>query len=1001
MTDPSHSAHDHSVWPTSWRGRLALLAASAFTLVLNATGLVTTIFGINTALFVVALGAYPLGRRAWSAIKRRTITYDVTIAVAALIAALAGEYLAAAEVILIVLVGDALEHWAMHRADRAIAGLMSLQPDRATVIRDDHEQSIPTTGIRLTDRVVVRGGERLPVDGVVIDGTATIDQSLVTGESIPVVKAAGRQVFCGTVVDHGVLEIRPELVGQDTTLGRIGRLVAEAKRRRPPLVRTADKLSKLFLPVILVSAVLVYFMTGQALRSAAVLLVACSCALVYAAPAAFAAALARLARGGVLVKGGDTLEALSTVNTVAFDKTGTLTNGQPAVTNLTAAGEISPDELLRLAASVEHHSEHAFGRAIVAEARRRKIEVPESAQFEARPGLGVLGRIGAREIIVGSPALIREIAPALTTDVDRILARSARPADTHIVVAADGVIAGVIGLQDTPRPDAASAIARLKEAGIEEIHLLTGDDRAVAEAVASEVGLEQKNVHANLLPEGKLQSLRELADGGARVLMVGDGVNDAPSLAAAHVGAAFGRGAADLSAEAAQVVLLESRLDALADVIALARKTVRRVRFNILAFAVGVNALAILAAAFGYLRPAASALLHQFVSVVVILGSVSLLIEHRIRDPRAWREWASSGGAAIEEWAKLVSAAATGWMTRHRRILVRAATAVVAIAWLSSGIVVMSPAESATVLRFGRLANGALQPGLHIRAPWPIETITRMTPRRVRVLELGFRSPANRQLISTDLEWNTTHGEGDVQQVADENLVLTGDENMSELYAVVHYAISDPARYLFGVKDGDALVRMMAEGTLRAIAANYALDVLLTTDRHVLETRWADAVRERLKQVGAGVDILGIHLQDVHPPVEVVDAFRDVASAEEDEVMRVNEADAYAKQAIPLARGNANAQLEQAAGYKTTRVSESDGDAARFVARLTQTGGLPLTMFRLEMEAIDTVFPGKRIIITDDHKGGRRSLVFIGDGDILKLIGGKQEAGLYSQDQDR
>jgi HflK protein len=996
-TDDRHDPHHHALtWPPTWQARFGFLALAVLTLGLNATGVVRSILGLDTALLIAALGAYPLGARAWAAIRSKRISYDVTIAVAALIAALAGEFLAAAEVVIIVLVGDALEHWAMHRAERAIAGLMSIQPDRATVIRDGHEWHIPALDVQLTDRVLVRGGERVPVDGVVADGQAAVDQSLVTGESIPVLKAPGARVYCGTILDHGALEIRPELVGRDTTLARIGRLVADAKRRRPPLVRTADRLSRIFLPAILVSAVAVYLMTGEALRSAAVLLVACSCALVYAAPAAFAAALARLARDGVLVKGGDTLEALSAVTAVAFDKTGTLTEGRPSVTAIVPAAGFSADEVLRLAASAEQLSEHAFGRAMVIEATRRGLALSATATFTSRPGRGIVGTVAGREVRVGSVAFHRELSPPSAPDIDAMVAASERTGETHVLVAIDGAIAGLIGLMDAARADAAAAVSALQASGVNDVYLLTGDDRVVAEAIAAQVGIDADHVYANLLPEEKLQRLHELTTASRKVLMVGDGVNDAPALAAAHVGLAFGRGAADLSAEAAQVVALEPRLELIPALLVLARKTVRRVRFNIMAFAVGVNSLAILAAGLGYLKPAASAMLHQMVSLVVILSSVSLLIEHRLRDPRAWAEWRTSGLQRVVGWRTDVLNAVTPWLANHRRELVRGGLAVAVAVWLTSGLLVLGPGHSAAVQRFGRLGDAQLEPGLHLLAPWPIDVVTRHEPRRVRVLELGFRSPGVPVSGPMDLEWNTPHGEGQVQQVADENLVLTGDENISELYAVLHYTIADPRKYLFGVRDGEALVRMVAEGALRNLAAGFPLDAMLTTERQNLEERWTAAVRVRLAQIGAGVEILGIHLADVHPPVDVVDAFRDVASAEEERVMRVNEADAYRKESIPIARGNARAKLAEATGYRASLIDHSQGDASRFLARISQAGTAALTMFRLQMEALETVLPGKRVIITDDRKGGRRTLIFLGQGDLLKVLGQTSTTGLYN-----
>jgi Cu+-exporting ATPase len=996
LPDATHH-HPTIAWPATRQARLGVIAGALVVLALNATGTLTELFKVNTALFVIAVGAYPLAMRAMAALRSRQITYDVTIAVAALIATAAGEFVAAAEVIFIVLIGDALEHWAIHRADRAIANFMSLQPNTASVVRNGREQQVPTSEVSLADRVVVRGGERIPVDGTVIDGEAAVDQSLVTGESVAVRKSAGAQVFCGTILEHGALEIRPELVGQDTTIARVARLVADARRRRPHIVRTADRVSRIFLPAVLVSAAVVYVLTGEALRSAAVLLVACSCALVYAAPAAFAAALARLARGGVLVKGGDTLEALSTVTAVAFDKTGTLTIGHPSVTLVTPADGSSADEVLRWAGSVEHLSEHALGRAIVAEARARHLNLRDPEAFQSRPGLGVRGRVGGHDVCVGSIAFLRETLPALGVDIERLLAQSGRAGETPVLVAVDGTLAGLIALQDVSRADAADGIAALKTAGIKNVYLLTGDERAVADAVAAQVGIDPQHVYANLLPDEKLHRIRELADAGARVLMIGDGVNDAPSLAAAHVGAAFGRGAADLSAEAAQVVMLEPRIDAIRDAIVVARKTVERVRFNIIAFAAGVNVLAILAAGLGYLKPTASAVLHQLVSLVVILGSVSLLFEHRIRDVQAWMEWRRSLAAPLASWTASATMAARGWMARHSATLATAGITLAILLWMSSGVLVIGPGETAAVLRFGRLVDARLGPGLHLRAPWPIDRVTRVFPRRVRTVEIGFRSSDNPAAGPLDLEWNTAHGEGQVQRVPDENLVLTGDENMSELYAVVHYAIADPARHLFGIRDGDALVRMIAEGSLRALTAGYPLETLLTTDRHQLEQRWAETMRARLVTMNAGVEVLGIYLADVHPPVDVVNAFRDVASAEEEEVMKMNEAEAYSMEAIPLARGSAAAQLEEAAGYRSTRVRHSQGDAARFLARLAHSTGL--TTFRLQMETLESVLVNKRLIITDDHKGAHRGVMFVGDGDLLKALGVRQSPGLYSQEE--
>jgi HflK protein len=975
----AHSHHHHdTAWPVSRRTRVGLTASAVAVVALNATGFVTNIIGIDTALIVALAGGYPLVARAVAALKERRVSYDVTIAIAAIVAVAVREYVAAAEVVLIVLIGDALEHWAMHRADAAIANLLSVQPDRASVIRDGREQIIPAVDVRLTDRVIVRGGERVPVDGVVLEGHATVDQSIITGESIAASKMVGAAVYSGSVLEQGAIDVRPERVGDDTTLARIGRLVSEAKRRRAPLVRTADRLSKYFLPILIASAIIVYLLTGQALRSVAVLLVACSCALVYATPAAFAAALARLARSGILVKGGDVLERLSKVTIVAFDKTGTLTAGRPSIATVIPAAGFEADDVLRLAAAVERRSEHSFGRAIVAEAERRHAAIPTADGFVPKPGLGVTAAVGGREVRVGSVVFMRELSPEFCAGVERLVAQGAASADSQVVVAVDGRPAGLIVLHDAPRSDAADAIESVRGLGIKSIQLLTGDDRRTALAIAEKVGIVPDAVHADMLPDDKLRCLH---DAGGDTLMVGDGVNDAPALAAASVGLAFGRGAADLSAEAAQIVVLDARLSAIPDLIAFARKTVRRVEFNIMAFAVGVNAAAIVAAGTGYLTPAASAILHQLVSLAVIGGSISLLIEGRaIGGAQRWAAWRDGAFARLQSQAATGGTKVVAFVQHHQRPIARAATGALALVWLLSGVTVVGPNESAIVQRFGRLVDGSAGPGLHVRLPWPIETVTRVSTRRVRVVEVGFRSPAVPSREPVDFQWDTVHTEGQVQQMPDENLVLTGDENLAELYAVVQYVIASPSRYLFAAKDADALARMMAEGALRGIAASYSLDTLLTTERQGVESRWADAMRERLARVDAGIEVLGIHLTDVHPPVEVVSAFRDVASAQEQQVMRVNEAEAYSKQQIPIARGTAAARLELAAGYKVGRISRSDGDATRFVLRLPSGGTSPMTMFRLQMETLEEVLASKRVVITDDRKGGKRSWIFFGDG---------------------
>ncbi|MGH9409418.1 MAG: FtsH protease activity modulator HflK, partial [Vicinamibacterales bacterium] len=466
---------------------------------------------------------------------------------------------------------------------------------------------------------------------------------------------------------------------------------------------------------------------------------------------------------------------------------------------------------------------------------------------------------------------------------------------------------------------------------------------------------------------------------------------------AAAVGIAFGHGASDLSADAAGVVVLDAALARIPTLLEFAHRTLRRVFFNVLVFAVGVNIAAVVAAGLGYLTPVASAILHQIVSLTVIASSASLLVAGGLPgglDPVAWRK------AALDRVSVLHGRVLPPFVARarrERRRLTQGAVAVVALAWAVSGVTVVRPGETAVVQRFGRLVNPALPPGVHVRAPWPIDVVTRERPQQVRELDIGFRSPKNLTSGPVDLEWNTSHAEGGpVQEVPDENLTLTGDENLVELYAVVQYRVANPSRYIFGVRDGDALVRTLAEGALRAIGGSYTLERLLTTDRRTFEGQWADEMRRHLAQLDVGVDVLGIYLADVHPPVDVVSAFRDVAAAQQDELVSVLEAEAYVNEQVPHARGTAQADLAAAAGYRTTRIDDSEGDAARFLEQISPPSGTaPLTQFRLEVETLEAVLPDRQLTILDDHSGGKRTIMTLENRrDLLTLLspdGGDQD----------
>jgi Cu+-exporting ATPase len=968
-----HGDHGHGHGAPGW-GYALFCAAVAALLVLYVTGIFTRVAGFDVALLLTVIAGFPLLRHALDDLLRGHLSSHLTVAIAAGAAVAIGEYFAAAEVMFIMLLGEGLEHFTVHRARRAIEGFVASQPRRARVRRGGVELEIAPEEVAPGELVIVRPGETVPVDGRVRAGASTVDQSRITGEPMPAEKKTGDEIWSGSVNEYGALEIEAERVGRETTVARIVRLIDEAQSRRAPIVRVADRMARFFLPAALIASGVIYLVTGELMRTVAALIVACPCALVLATPAAMAAAIARLGRQGVLVKGGETVERLAAIDAAAFDKTGTLTLGRPALAGIDPEPGVDADAVLRLAAAAEQPSEHLLGRALVEAARARGVALPAATDFEMRPGVGVKARVEGTEVQVGSPRLLGAETAA------------AGDGQTPVAVAVDGRVIGLLRLRDPLRPEAAETVAALRAIGVERVVMLTGDEEGAAAFAARGAGIDE--VHPRLLPEDKVRSLRTMRAEGAKVLMAGDGVNDAPSLAAAEVGIAMGRGAADLSAEAAQVVFLRDRLDQIPPLLLYARKTLRRIRSSIVVFAFGVNFLAVGLAAFGKLSPAVAAIVHQGASLAVILNCVRLLYEGRAVAP------ARGGGlgarladrlhhlrhVVIDHGGDRVrEGLARGW----RPVLRWALYAAVPL-WLLSGLVAIGPSEVGLALRFGRLTGAPLEPGLHWRLPWPVVKIARVEPRRVRVAEVGFRSqqvPAG-AVEPAAYEWNTRHDAGRYQPVLEESLMLTGDENLVEAYGVVHYAVSDPAAFLLRARDAAELVRTTAETTLRWTVARLPLDAVLTSERSAIEQSWARSLAERLARYDVGVEVVSSHLIDAHPPLEVVEAFREVASASEERTRAINEAEGYQLERIPVARGEAQASLHAAEGYRERLQRRSTGDSAAFRLRAKEFAAHPdVTRFRLYAETIDQVLPDKRKVITAGGAGGRRRFLYLERGE--------------------
>jgi Cu+-exporting ATPase len=579
-------------------------------------------------------------RRAWAAARGGGANMDTLVSlgttaaygysVASVLRGSGDVYFEAAAVVLtLVLVGKTLEHRATGRASAAIRALIDLSPRTARVRRDGELMEVPVDAVAVGDTVVVRPGERVPVDGEVTSGASAVDESMLTGESLPVDKEPGDPVAGGTLNGHGSMEVTATRVGADTAIARIIRLVEEAQGAKAPVQRLADVVAGYFVPAVVAVALLALVGWGVLAGSwsagfwamVAVLVVACPCALGLATPTAVMVGTGLGAEHGILVRGGDRLEKASALDTVILDKTGTVTSGTPRLGEVVAAPSWDPDEVLRLAASAESRSEHPIASAIVTGARERGIEPPEPSAFQAAVGAGVEATVDGRQVLVGAPRLLDTHGVRLEA-VRKSLQRLETTGATGIVVAADGVVAGLIGVTDTVADGAVGAVQRLHQLGL-VVRMVTGDSQRAAEAVATEVGID--GVSAEVLPEDKAQVVQQLRESGAVVAMVGDGINDAPALAAADVGFAIGTGT-DVAIEAGDVTLVSGDLGGVPEAIVLARSTLRTIHLNLF-WAFIYNVLGIPLAAFGLLSPMIAGAAMAFSSVSVV--SSSLLLRRR------------------------------------------------------------------------------------------------------------------------------------------------------------------------------------------------------------------------------------------------------------------------------------------------------------------------------------------------------------------------------------
>lgn len=1025
------------------------------------TSLGREILGLRFATLAAIFGGAHALYRALDRLMDGRIGADLALAIACIAALLIGEPLVAAEVVVIGLIGECLEAYTFGRTQAAIAKVVEVFPQRCWLLRDGREVRVLTKEIRVGDVVIVKPGAKIPVDGVVREGRSALDCSALTGESLPRDVEPGDQVLAGSVNLFGSLTIDAIRVGETTVAGQVIELTARALREKAPIERTADRMASYFLPVVLGLAAITFvafaIIFAQSLPFSAaarravypalsVLVVACPCPLILATPAAIMAALARLAGTGILVKSGGAIERLSGVQAFAFDKTGTLTEGRLVLGELLPMPGVAGDELLRLAAAAEQGSEHPLARAVVEEARRRELQWHPVSEFTAHPGAGVQAAIGADTILVGSPRLLEAQGVKLSAELTATLKSLDDKGQSALVIARNGVVLGAIGARDQIRPDAPNVIAQLRASGIESLVMLTGDRQAAAHATAAAIGIS--DVRAELMPDEKAQIVGSRQSGTGSneqdlacseripraTAFIGDGINDAPALARASVGLAVGSGT-DLAVECGDIVLMGDPLRSLPLLYRLSRQTVRIIRQNILVFAIGVNLLGVVATAWlwpllapsnGWFEsgPLAGVIYHQIGSLAVLLNSMRLLVFERgigrtqidaTRD--RWHRvdrWLTRT-FDIDEWLHSVS--------HHWKLASAAIALVLLIGYAASGFAAIGPAEIGIVNRCGRLLPEHLEPGLRWHWPWPIESIVRVRPAEVRTVEIGFRT--NEDATDDSLAWSNSH-RGSKRWIPDESSLITGDGNLVELLATVRFHIADPHAYLTQRSAPELQLRASAEALLREFAAARPFAELLTIERAVFAEWVVEQLRQRTHDFGLKVD--GISIHDLHPPLEVVGAYHNVARAQEERDRQINEALAAAIITRQNAEANAlrttrdaEARAEERILIATTRRQEFEAwhkartqlgivDEAAMLGEAVAAilaGGEPesaladyrkhrddriavrrsLTEFRLAWDALAGAMSGRaKVIIDADRVPGRRQLLLFDPGPLAPPI---------------
>jgi Cd2+/Zn2+-exporting ATPase/Cu+-exporting ATPase len=580
-------------------------------------------------LAIVLAGGYPVFRNVIRAALHRQVIAHTLMTLGVIAALAVGEWATAAVVVFFMRVGDYVEHFTTERARRAVKDLTTMAPQTARLEQAGVEEEVPVSQVRVGDVVIVRPGERIPVDGAVIAGFATVDQATITGESMPVEAGPGSHVFAATLVRLGSLRVRATQVGADSTFGRVIRLVEEAEAHRAEVQRIADKFSAYYLPVVAGVALLTFLIRRDPMATAAVLVVACSCSFALATPIAMLASIGSGAQRGMMIKGGKYLELLSQADVLLIDKTGTLTLGKPVIVDFRLfddrlASRFSESDLLRLAGTAERYSEHPLAEAVRLAAKDAGVSLDEPHEFESFPGIGVRAMVSGHRVEVGNRRMFeRELAD--DAGRRRIADELEAQGKTLLLVAVDGELVCLLAAADTLRPEVPQALQMVRDLGLRQIELLTGDHQRAAMALMAALGeTVDLCVRADLLPEDKIQVVKDYQSKGHVVVMVGDGVNDAPALAQADVGIAMGAAGSDIAIEAAHIALMRDDWRLVPESLYIARRTMGVVKLNI-AFTTVYNVLGLSLAALGFLPPILAAAAQSLPDLGILANSSRLL----------------------------------------------------------------------------------------------------------------------------------------------------------------------------------------------------------------------------------------------------------------------------------------------------------------------------------------------------------------------------------------